>query len=104
MSDEIASRPSIMEETGPGPQNNPMNLTGTIVASTGVEAGAAATYKIIYVNADDVSPPTPPPGATVLIPPPGATVQTFNLHGTDANGGNVDHNYKPTGIIVYQMP
>lgn len=104
MSDEVSSRGSIMEETGAGPQTNPMNLTGTVVTTTGAPDTAAATYKIIYVNADDVSPPTPPPGAIVLVPPPGATVQTFNLNGTDANGGNVNKNYKPTGIIVYQMP
>lgn len=102
MSDEMVSNRAIVGETkSGGPLNNPMNLTGTVVVPAGVMGDAAVTYKIVFLGDGAAKVPN---GATQIVPPQGVTVQSFHLQGTDANGGHVDHDFDPAGVLIYQMP
>lgn len=102
MSDELVSDRAIVgETTSGGPLNNPMNLTGTIVVPAGALGDAPVTFKIVFLGDGAAKMP---PGSTQIVPPPGTTVQSFHLQGVDANGGHVDHDFDPTGVMVYQMP
>lgn len=102
MNDEMLSkRATVGEAPGGEPFNNPMNLTATVVVPAGVVGDAPSTFKIVFLGEGAAKPPN---GATQLVPPQGATVQSFHLQGTDANGGHVDHDFDPLGVIVYTTP
>lgn len=102
MSDELVSDRAIVgETTSGGPLNNPMNLTGTVVIPAGVVGDAPVTFKIVFLGEGATKIPK---GATQLVPPQGTTVQSFHLQGIDANGGHVDSDFDPSGVMVYQMP